>query len=78
MSTNWTFTPKLLLTASASRTISPPTTAIANAQESYGAGQNLTYQLTPKVAVIARAVDRPFYLIIHSDEGGSRDFPFFL
>src|SRR5271170_8271548 len=31
----WTVTPKLQLTASASRTIAPPTTVIANAETSY-------------------------------------------
>ena len=32
LSTNWTFTPKLSLNASASRTVAPPTTVIANAE----------------------------------------------
>jgi Putative beta-barrel porin 2 len=53
VSGTWTLTPKLSLTASASKSISPPTTVVANAQQSYNAGMNLTYQLTPKVAVIA-------------------------
>jgi hypothetical protein len=53
LSTNWTLTPRLTLTASAARTIAPPTTVIANAQESYDAGLNLSYQLTPKVVVSA-------------------------
>ena len=53
VSANWTFTPKLGLTASASRSISPPTTVVANAQQSYDAGMNLTYQLTPKIGLTA-------------------------
>ena len=53
ISTTWTLTPKLSLTAYASRSISPPTTIIANAQQSYNAGMNLSYQLTPKVAISA-------------------------
>jgi Putative beta-barrel porin 2 len=53
LSANWQFTPKLGLSASASRSISPPTTLVANAQQSYNAGMNLTYQLTPKVALSA-------------------------
>jgi hypothetical protein len=53
VSTTWTITPKLSLNASASRSISPPTTVIANAQQSYSAGMNLSYQLTPKVALSA-------------------------
>ena len=53
MSGTWTLTPKLSLNASASRSISPPTTVIANAQQSYNAGMNLSYQLTPKVAISA-------------------------
>jgi hypothetical protein len=49
----WTLTPKLILNASASRSIAPPTTVIANAQQSYSANINLTYQLTPKIALSA-------------------------
>src|ERR1700722_3315602 len=53
VSSRWTLTPKLSLNASASRSIAPPTTVIANAQQSYNAGMNLSYQLTPKVAISA-------------------------
>jgi hypothetical protein len=53
LSANWTFTPKLGLNVSASRSISPPTTVVANAQQSYSANINLTYQLTPKIGLIA-------------------------
>jgi hypothetical protein len=53
LSANWTLTPKLALTASASRTISPPTTVIANAEQSYNATVGLTYQLTPKLVATA-------------------------
>jgi hypothetical protein len=53
LSGNWTFTPKLGLSASASRSIAPPTTVVANAQQSYSANINLTYQLTPKIGLIA-------------------------
>jgi Putative beta-barrel porin 2 len=53
LSANWTLTPKLALTASASRTIAPPTTVIANAEQSYNATVGLTYQLTPKLVASA-------------------------
>ena len=53
LSTSWAFTPKLSLNASASRSISPPTTVIANAQQSYDLAMNLSYQLTPKISVSA-------------------------
>ena len=51
--TNWALTPKLSLNASASKTIAPPTTVIANAEQSYNASVGLTYQLTPKLAANA-------------------------
>jgi outer membrane receptor protein involved in Fe transport len=53
LSTTWAFTPKLSLNASASRSISPPTTVVANAQQSYNVAMDLTYQLTPKISVTA-------------------------
>jgi Putative beta-barrel porin 2 len=53
VSANWTLTPRLGLTASASKTIAPPTTVVANAEQSYNANINLTYQLTPKVTLSA-------------------------
>jgi hypothetical protein len=49
----WAITPKLSLTASASRTVSPPTTVIANAEVAYNTVLTLAYQATPKVAFIA-------------------------
>jgi Putative beta-barrel porin 2 len=49
----WAFTPKLALNINAARSISPPTTVIANAEQSYIVSANLTYQMTPKVTVIA-------------------------
>ena len=49
----WALTPKLTLNVNAARSISPPTTVIANAEQSYNAGVNLTYQVTPKVSLIA-------------------------
>jgi hypothetical protein len=52
-STSWTLTPKLSLSASASKSIAPPTTVVANAQQSYNAGMTLSYQLTPKVSLSA-------------------------
>jgi hypothetical protein len=52
LSTSWAFTPKLAMSASASKTVAPPTNVIANAQTSYNATMNLTYQLTPKVTVL--------------------------
>jgi hypothetical protein len=51
LGTTWSFTPKLLLNASASKTVAPPTTIIANAQTTYVAQMSLAYQWTPKVAV---------------------------
>ncbi len=53
VSATWALTPKLGLNASASRTIAPPTTVVANAQQSYNAQLSFTYQLTPKVGVSA-------------------------
>jgi hypothetical protein len=50
LSTTWAFTPKLSLSASAARTVSPPTTIIGNAEVAYNASMNLTYQFTPKVS----------------------------
>ena len=51
LGTTWSFTPKLALNASASKTVAPPTTIIANAETTYLAQMTLVYQLTPKVAV---------------------------
>lgn len=48
---SWAFSPKLALNASASKTVSPPTTIIANAETAYSAQMSLVYQLTPKVGV---------------------------
>jgi len=52
---SWTVAPKVTLTASASRTVAPPTTTIANAEVSYFTVLNLTYQATPKVVFTASA-----------------------
>jgi hypothetical protein len=52
----WAITPKVSLSASASRTIAPPTTLIGNAEVSYNTVLNLTYQATPKVAFSASGV----------------------
>jgi Putative beta-barrel porin 2 len=49
--TSWSFTPKLTMNASASKTIAAPTSVVANAQTTYLAETSLTYQLTPKVGV---------------------------
>jgi hypothetical protein len=51
----WTITPKVSLGANVSRTVAPPITVIANAEVSYQAAMNLTYQATPKVAFTASA-----------------------
>jgi len=40
----WTITPKLSLTASAAKSIAPPTTLVSNAQLSYTAQFKLSYQ----------------------------------
>ena len=52
LSATWALTPKLTLNASAAKTVSPPTTIIANAQTSYDASVNLSYQLTPKITLV--------------------------
>jgi hypothetical protein len=49
----WALTPKISVNASASRSISPPTTIVANSETSYNALLSLSYQMTPKVALIA-------------------------
>jgi hypothetical protein len=49
----WSLSPKFTLNVNAARSISPPTTVIANAQESYNAAVNLTYQMTPKISLFA-------------------------
>jgi hypothetical protein len=48
---SWSFTPRLSLFASASKTVSPATTIIANAETDYTAQTSLVYQWTPKVSV---------------------------
>jgi hypothetical protein len=48
---SWSLTPKATLTGSASRTVTPPSTTIANAEVAYSATTNLAYQLTPKVGL---------------------------
>jgi hypothetical protein len=53
LSANWTLTPKLALNVSASKSIAPPTTVVANAEQSYTASVGLTYQLTPKLTATA-------------------------
>jgi Putative beta-barrel porin 2 len=50
---NWTATPKLGLTASASKAVSPPTSIIANVQVTESANLSLTYSLTPKLLLAA-------------------------
>jgi hypothetical protein len=50
-SATWAATPKLSLLASASKTVSPPTSVIANLQVSENASLGLTYGLTPKVVL---------------------------
>jgi hypothetical protein len=47
----WTITPKLSLTATAAKTINPPTTFVSNAQLAYLATFRLNYQATPKIAI---------------------------
>jgi len=49
VSAAWTVTPKVALTASASRTVAPPTTVIANAETSYQTRVGLTYNISPKL-----------------------------
>jgi hypothetical protein len=53
LSARWSITPKLTLNMSAARSIAPPTTVIANSETSYNASMNLSYQVTPKIALIA-------------------------
>jgi hypothetical protein len=49
----WAITPKLNLTASADKAISPPTVVVGNAQLSYDAQFKLSYQATPKITIAA-------------------------
>ena len=49
----WQATPKLSVNLNAARSISPPTTILANAQQSYNVGLNMVYQITPKVSFAA-------------------------
>ena len=51
----WAITPKLSLTASAAKTIAPPTTLVANSQLSYTTQFKLSYQATPKITITAGA-----------------------
>ena len=53
LSTTWTATPKLGLTAGASKTVSTPTSIIANLQVTESANLGLTYSLTPKMLLAA-------------------------
>jgi hypothetical protein len=55
LSATWAATPKVSVVGSASRTVAPPTTVVANAQTSYQASLGLTYQATPKVTFSATA-----------------------
>ncbi len=52
-SMTWTATPKLGLTASASKTVAPPTSILANLQVTESANLGLTYSLTPKLLLAA-------------------------
>ena len=52
---SWTITPKLIFTASAAKSIAPPTTLVSNAQLSYTAQFKLNYQITPKIVIGAGA-----------------------
>ena len=47
----WTITPKLTLTATAAKTINPPSTFVSNAQLAYLATFKLNYQVTPKIVI---------------------------
>jgi hypothetical protein len=49
----WAITPKVSLSATGSRTITPPTTVIGNAEVAYYTNLALTYQPTPKVSFFA-------------------------
>jgi hypothetical protein len=53
LSTTWTATPKLGLTAGVSKTVALPTSILANLQASESANLGLTYSLTPKVLLAA-------------------------
>ena len=53
LAATWEATPKLGLTAGASKTVSPPTSLLANLQVTESASLGLTYSLTPKVFMAA-------------------------
>jgi hypothetical protein len=52
---SWVATPKLTLSGTASRTVSPATSVLANLQVTESANFGLTYGLTPKVVFAANA-----------------------
>ena len=53
LSATWAATPKLHLAAALSRTVSPPTSVLANIQVTENANLRLDYSLTPKVLIAA-------------------------
>jgi hypothetical protein len=54
-SINWSITPKMALSASVARVVTPPTTLVSNLQLSESATVGLSYQLTPKVTLSTSA-----------------------
>ncbi len=53
LSVTWSITPKVALSASVARVVTPPTNVIANLQQSESASLSATYQFTPKVTLTA-------------------------
>ncbi|RBP09219.1 hypothetical protein DFR50_12256 [Roseiarcus fermentans] len=51
LSLQWAITPKLALTVSASRLVSPPTSLLSNLQVTENATAGLSYQWTPKITL---------------------------
>src|SRR5262249_55244093 len=78
LTTTWSVTPKLVLNASASRTIAPPTTVIGNAEISYDANVSLAYHLTPKVTASAGGSIGYSNSIFTAGLAGTNFSPFFV
>ncbi len=55
LSGSWTITPKVALSASVARVVTPPTAIISNLQTTESASFTLSYHLTPKVTLSANA-----------------------
>ncbi len=69
-SVTWAATPKVSLTASVARTVSPPQAVIGNAQTTESASLGLNYQYSPKVAFSA-SVSSAYATSAFTQSGGT-------